>query len=394
MQNLIELIKGIRALPDPVAQEPNFFTIGGGGYLENPTSDLLAIFMGSDGNTPTWLAKALVHCLADHGYFPQEGLTECGWDNLFVEREATINDEQTDSYKRLDLLVTGSAFVLGIEHKVYASAAGNPFYVYDQLLQSRADGRPVLKCVLRPSNYAADVHGDWPVVSYDELLAKAKLFYGSDVAFSPVSKWQFFYTEFLQHLHSLAHPESDNPMDQQSFDFVMQHFVALRKGCSLLDNFEKHLLHVGQAAVSKALQELGVDANINTRAHTWPDARALRFRPDCWGADSDVVLAFYENEEDADLPVSFYIRAYIRKGTEKVDFKTISKELSRVTAEKLDLWEDDEHSQSDHCWLEQGDKFLCFGAYAKDRTLDGNLQALTSLTKWLQRNVYTSAETV
>lgn len=127
MQNLIELIKGIQALPDPVEQEPNFFTIGGGGYLENPTSDLLAIFMGGDGSTPTWLAKALVHCLADHGYFPQEGLSECEWDALFVEREAAVNDEQTDTYKRLDLLVTGSAFVLGIEHKVYASAAGNPF---------------------------------------------------------------------------------------------------------------------------------------------------------------------------------------------------------------------------------------------------------------------------
>jgi hypothetical protein len=390
MQNLIEMIKGIRALPNPVVQEPNFFTIGGGGYLENPTSDLLAIFMGSDGNTPTWLAKALVHCLADHDYFPQNGLSECEWDDLFVEREAPISDEQTDSYKRLDLLVTSSAFVLGIEHKVYASAAGNPFYAYDRLLQSRADGRPVLKCVLRPSNYLADVPGDWPVVSYDELLVKAKLFYGSDVAFFPVSKWQFFYTEFLQHLYALAHPESDNPMDQQSVDFVMRNFVALRKGCNLLDDFEKYLLHVGKAAVSKALQELGVDSNINTRAHTWSDARALRFRPDCWGADSDVVLAFYENDESADVPVSFYIRAYIRKGTEKVDFKTINKELSRVTAEKLDLWEDDEQSQSEHCWLEQGDKFLCFGAYPKERTLDGSLQALASLTKWLQRNAYTA----
>lgn len=108
-------------------------------------------------------------------------------------------------------------------------------------------------------------------------MPKAKLFYGSDVAFSSVSKWQFFYAEFLQHLHALAHPESDNPMDQQSFNFVMQHFVALRKGRNLLDDFEKQLLHVGKTAVNKALQELGVEANISTRALFMAKFKSIAF---------------------------------------------------------------------------------------------------------------------
>ncbi|WP_199103914.1 PD-(D/E)XK nuclease family protein [Aquitalea sp. ASV11] len=394
MQNLIELIKGIRALPEPIPQEPNFFSIGGRGYLENPTSDLLAIFMGGlYGNTPTWLAKALVHCLIDRSELSTSDLEKYGWDDLIVEREVAINDAETDTYKRLDLLVSCSAFVLGIEFKVYASAANNPFDVYDQLLQNRADGRPILKCVLRPNSYAADIKSaSWPVVSYDDLLAKAKQFYGSDVAFAPVSKWQFFYTELLQHLHQLAHPESDTLMDDKSFEFVLQNFSDLRKGRSLLDDFENQLLHLGVTVVSKALSELNVESGVKTAAHTWPDARALRFRPECWGQDSDVVLC-YEETEDEDTSVGFYIRAYIRRGTEQVDFETISKQLCHVTHEKLDLWEEDGVPESEHCWYEQGDKYLCFGALAKDRSLDGTLQALASLTKWLQLNAYTAPAT-
>ncbi|QKJ67316.1 PD-(D/E)XK nuclease family protein [Deefgea piscis] len=392
MQNLIELIKGVQGLPATVMQEPNFFSIGGTGYFENPTSDLLAIFMGGQGGTPTWLAKALVYCLVDQGHFSQDAFDLCEWNELFVEREVSINDELTDTYKRLDLLVTGAAFVLGIEHKVYASAAANPFDVYDQLLQSRSEGKTIIKCVLRPSKYAADIRGDWPVVSYDELIVKAKLFYGSDIAFTPISKWQFFYTEFLQHLYGLAHPENENPMDKQSFDFVIQHFITLRKGRNLLDDFEKQLLHQGSATVSKVLQELGVETNIVTRSHTWGEAKALRFRPECWGGESDVVLAFYGNEDDAEQPINFYIRAYIKKGSEKVDFDTISKELSHRTAKKLDLWEDDKNVESNHCWQERDGKYLCFGAYAKDRTLEGTLQALASLTKWLQLNAYSTVE--
>ena len=393
LEKILELVKGIQALPAPVKQEPNFFTIGGSGYFENPTSDLLAIFMGGQKNTPTWLTKALVHCLAEQGHFSEDSLNRCEWDEFIVEREVSINDNQTNTNKRLDLLITGAEFVLGIEHKVYAGAANNPFHVYDQLLQQRADGKQIIKCVLRPNKYSADVPSDWPVVSYDELIAKAKLFYGSDIAFSPISKWQFFYAEFLQHLHALAHPESENPMDKESFDFVNQHFNTLRKGYDLLVDFEHQLLHQGRTYISKALQELNVeDSTITHRIHTWEDSKALRFQPKCWGGWSSVVLAYFGDEDNVEQPVQFYIRAYIEKGTEKVDFETISKELSRVTSERLDMWEDDKH-ESEHCWQESGGKYLCFGAYAKDRTLDGTLKALASLTKWLQLNAYTEIKT-
>lgn len=396
MQNLIELIKGIQALPEPIPQEPNFFSIGGRGYLENPTSDLLAIFMGGlDGNTPTWLAKALVHCLIDRGHLPAVELESYQWDDLKVEREVAINDAETDTYKRLDLLVSCSAFVLGIEFKVYASASHNPFDIYDQLLHSRADGRPILKCVLRPNSYAGDIKAaDWPVVSYDQLIDKAKQLYGTDVAFAPVSKWQFFYTELLQHLHKLAHPESDNVMDKQSFDFVMQNFSDLRKGRSLLEDFENELLRFGRDAVGHALQSLGVDTNINTRIHTWGKIKALRYHPESWGQDSDVVLCYDENSTAREgQSVVFFIRAYIRNGTQKTDFSKIFVDLCKVTHEKQYLWEEDGVEESKHCWYEQGGKYLCFGALAKDRSLDGTLQALASLTKWLQLNAYTAPAT-
>ena len=52
----IEQLKGI-SVEDDV--EFNFFELGGSGYLENPTTDLMALFMGAQKMVPPWLLKAL-----------------------------------------------------------------------------------------------------------------------------------------------------------------------------------------------------------------------------------------------------------------------------------------------------------------------------------------------
>ncbi|MFM0092830.1 hypothetical protein PQR46_38795 [Paraburkholderia sediminicola] len=69
------------------APEPNFFAIGGGGYLENPTSDLLALFMGAERAVPRWLGMALVACLARRGVEGADLLAGTDWDEVTARRE-------------------------------------------------------------------------------------------------------------------------------------------------------------------------------------------------------------------------------------------------------------------------------------------------------------------
>lgn len=56
----MQMLKGI-CVEDDI--EFNFFELGGSGYLENPTTDLMALFMGAQKMVPPWLLKALLCCL-------------------------------------------------------------------------------------------------------------------------------------------------------------------------------------------------------------------------------------------------------------------------------------------------------------------------------------------
>ena len=58
-----DFLQQLDSLPPDAVPEVNFFTAGGSGYLENPTSDLLALFMGENAGVPPWLLNALLHCL-------------------------------------------------------------------------------------------------------------------------------------------------------------------------------------------------------------------------------------------------------------------------------------------------------------------------------------------
>lgn len=379
----------------PIVQPPeqNFFDVGGSGYLENPTSDLLALFMGAQPTVPRWLAKALVSCLIDKGCTAAIDVSEISWDAVTAEREVSEIDLETDTRKRLDLLVASDQFVLGIENKVYAGAGANPFHVYDRLLSSRAAGREIVRCVLRATSRTDDlpVSCDWPVVTYLDLVQKARSLYGHDVAFGPVTKWDFFYAEFLKHLESLASPDHGGTMSDADLTFVSSHFSELRRAQRLLDQFEANLLREGHDAVARALSEAGIDTNVKTAVHSWRDGhRALRFRPQSWGGESDVVLVYYDrSESDINNQIGYYIRAYVRKGSEHVPLDTLKALLVHATRSGQMSWVNEEDET--FIWPESNGNWLAFSAYASDYTRDGSLTTLGDLSQWLQQHAFTSA---
>ncbi|WP_353962178.1 PD-(D/E)XK nuclease family protein [Crenobacter oryzisoli] len=106
-----------RGVANATNARKKFFDVGGLGYLENPTSDLMALFMGSEPGVPRWLAKALFSCLVDRGLADPQQLDSIEWSSVHAEREVSAWDRESESSKRLDLVISDGHFVLGIENR-------------------------------------------------------------------------------------------------------------------------------------------------------------------------------------------------------------------------------------------------------------------------------------
>lgn len=281
--SLSQLLDAIGRLPEKPQGEINFFSSGGRGYLENPASDLLVLFMGATSQATCWLSKALLHCLVGRGLMETSDLEQVDWYRVAAEREVAYKADQAEANKRLDLLVEGNNLALGIENKVYASAALNPFEVYESLLEARSDNRRIFQSALRPETKTSDVPPNWPAITYDELVTQALALYGAELAVQPFSKWQVFYGEFLRHLRTLGNPTRSRVMDQEARTLVLQNFQLLKQAGELLQQFEEELLQEGVSRVTSALVGDGIDTAVSTRSQTWSNGyRALRFFPANW----------------------------------------------------------------------------------------------------------------
>jgi hypothetical protein len=391
---LEELLLQLEQLPRETAEpEPNFFTVGGRGYLENPTSDLLALFMGGERGVPPWLARALVACLATRHRHGTQLLAGTDWSAITARREVAQWDGKSESSKRLDLVIGDGNFVLGVEHKIYASASHNPFHVYDQLLKQEARGGPVLKCVLRVKGDSSHVPADWPVISYDELVDTALAQYGADVAIGPVSKWQVFYREFLLHLRELANPRLAETMNVQSLDFACDNYTRLLDAAKMLRDMEAALQHEGLMVLAHRFASK--ETALTPRVSTWPDnVKALRYFPAAWGGESQIVLVYYPGtSEGQGAAVRYRLHAYIDRSSITKDIAEIRREFLVDTGEGDRSWNfRSDQKDDERTWSESNGRLLALRVWARKDTKDGVMEALGDLAMWIHDHVYSSGK--
>ncbi|WP_312300207.1 PD-(D/E)XK nuclease family protein [Stutzerimonas nitrititolerans] len=385
--NLSQLLGAIARLPERPQGEINFFSSGGRGYLENPTSDLMALFMGGNPQVPCWLSKALLHCLAGRGLIETSDLEQVDWRSVAAEREVVYKADQAEASKRLDLLVEGNSFVLGIENKVYAGAASNPFGIYEALLEARSDNRRIFQCVLRPEAKTCDVPPNWPVITYDELATQALALYGTEVAVHPFSKWQVFYSEFLQHLRTLGNP-TRSLMDREARTLVLQNFQLLKQAGELLQQFEEEFLKEGVSRVTSALAGDGIDTAVATRSQTWSNGyRALRFFPANWAQtipEANITLAYFQDMDAVDGSVGLEIFLYLNRALIQERREAIESAFYEAGASDRYTW-----SCAEKPWEEGGKtSYLGFKVWADSYTREGALQALGEFAQWAQVVVF------
>ncbi|MGS3152661.1 PD-(D/E)XK nuclease family protein [Aeromonas sanarellii] len=273
----------------------NFFSTSGAGYFENPTSDLMALFMGKDNYTKPWLLTSLLKTLGHD--------IDCiDLSSAMIFREAT-----TSQKTRLDIFIKHDDFIIGIENKVFADTY-NPFSDYNDFLNIQVDNnQTVYRCILKPdSNPAADIEG-WETITYSKLVQSALENFGLDMLKDEFSKWTVFYREFLEHLLSLSGLVEDVVMKEKDIKFVEDNFHALVKVEETLALFKQQTINDVKFVLSKAIS----DSNIVISTNNWEDNyKAIHLTPSKWG-DSGVSFVYYPSSVGDGL--SYYINAWISK---------------------------------------------------------------------------------
>lgn len=392
-------------LPKPEPPTPNLFSVAGPGQHENRLSDLMAFFMGGHPGAPRWLAKALLHALVRKGHFDDEHLQQVDWEAVTTEREAGSWSVESASTKRLDLVVSGNDFVVGIEHKVWASAEHNPFDAYDSLLNSYAV--KAYRCVLCPDDSKESVwvpakEAGWPTLSYSELLASAYALYGQVVAPSDQTKWQIFYQELLQHITSIAQPTEEKTMTKKELEFSLKHFHDLYEASQRLEQLDQELMAEGKSHIAAALHIAVTDINTKNKPDIWNEqTRVWRFFPSAWSnaGASQICLVYYpSSESEGDESIGFEIRAYLENqkssGPWLQEIEQSFLRVTPITKQPDCTWYRDggyKDGNGHDTWYEAKGRWLVLSAWPYEYTKAGAMKALGDLAAWVDEHAFQTA---
>jgi len=279
--------------------EKTLFSIGGRGYYENPTTDLLAYFC--DTNEDHGLGKLVLRAL-----FTSLDLSAEEFPADLTLASTPERELSTSNNNRIDLLLRGSDWVMVIENKIYHHQEGNPFADYkafaekhhNQHLQS---SRP-LYVVLSPNG---DSPNGWKGLSYPRLVAALKEELGGHFIEQPFNKWCVFLRDYILHLDQLMNNE---PEQKERTQFVFENLDELTE----IESLKKNAFEVVRTKLCRSIsKKLGEE--VSAKSHTWYQYPAFRFYQEGKQKKLEIVLYF---EKDA---VSLNTYIYNPSSIEKAD---------------------------------------------------------------------------
>lgn len=351
--------------------EPNFFDVGGCGYLENPISDLMALFMGCSPHVKPWLLYALLDIL-DIDFEEIDPAT------IYVEREATSKDGY-----RLDLVIKHDDFIIGIENKVYAYTY-NPFSCYEDILKGYIDNNQcIYKCIIKPECNNAPGYNNWKVITYTNLVNSALSNMGNDFIKTPLTKWNFFYKEFLSHLTYLDKGGyMNNKLSNKDIDFIINNYNLLLKSRDVLSSFEHTIRNEAIQIVSQTLASDRIKTNLNSLSDNY---KALYIKPDCWGGgDTGLTLSYGPSDDTKNLV--FYVDGWINK-KQYTDLASLKEEIERDILINAFI----KSASNDDCTIEINKNktgtylYLSFWGATKDK--NGAMNLLRDMAKWINDKI-------
>lgn len=272
LESLEKMLAEITSLPHFVETEPTLFSLGGRGYFENPTTDILAFFLDPDAHhqLSDLALSALLECLPDN--LAQNNTSLC----TPPEREVS-----TSAGSRIDLLLESDDWIMVLENKIYHHQ-NNPFESYQHFVNERADmkNKQPLLVVLSPDGIAPE---GWQGISYPQLLDVLSEKLSKAFISQPLNKWHILLREFILHVESLMKTPK---VADKTEAFILDNLDAIQQAVQLKNSVIKSL----QQDCLQYLSQQFSDKEVDTRLQHWHGCPALRFGFNHWKTESDVVL--------------------------------------------------------------------------------------------------------
>ncbi|GHC52971.1 PD-(D/E)XK nuclease family protein [Roseibacillus persicicus] len=210
-------------------QETTFLSIGGRGYYENPTSQLLQFFLNPQQEHG--FGNLFLECfLASLQPSPKYPLDRFLKGILSVEREVPTSDK-----KRLDLVLEGDDWLIVIENKI-RHHENNPFESYETYVRTRSQhGIAALQVILAP--FPGEQRKNWLRVTYQDFLARleTRLETWSD---SKNGKWLVFAQDFVKHFQQELYTL---PMNDERVRLAESYYPEIEKAEALKREYLAHL---------------------------------------------------------------------------------------------------------------------------------------------------------
>ncbi len=288
----LQLLERIRELKE-TRREPTLFSIGGRGYYENPTSDLLAFFLRPDAGHElgTLFLEALFDSLANEG-----GASRVSKSGLRLEKTSVDREWPTDTGKRIDLLLQGRGWAMVIENKVYHEQ-NNPFDEYERYVRTHLGAADPILVILSPQG-EAHAQG-WIGLSYGTLFGRIRSALAETFPDPCASRWGIFAKEFIRHiLETLCTPAMTDPeiqlIEENFVEVERLKALSVRYGSVMVEEIRRRMT----AATGKA--------DPSVRVLRWPQEWAIGASYPHWG-DMEIVW-FRTGEYLADIRLCVFCR--------------------------------------------------------------------------------------
>lgn len=256
---------------DQSESHATFLSIGGRGYYENPTSDLLRFFIKPTNAHK--LGTLFIDAFLEVAAFEKAPNSEA---TLDVEREARTKEE-----KRIDLVVSSSKWLLMIENKIW-HAQVNPFEQYEELAAKLANGRDTYFAILSPSGHT--VRKNWIGVCYQNFIAAIDSRLAKCSPEIQASKWFHFAQDFTLHLSQELYTQTMTP---EELAFVENNHQQLAEAAKLQRRYREHFKH----SLPEFMNRVG-----NTEgSYSKDDGWCIRLKHPTWQNSN---IAWFQDEGD------------------------------------------------------------------------------------------------
>lgn len=265
--------------------ETTIFNIGGRGYYENATSDVLAFFLDP---------------IREHGFNAtvlESLLSAAGIGSSDFEPVSPPQREFPSlAGNRIDIWVEGKSHVLVIENKI-RHAAVNPFEDYERTARKAFPDKKALLVLLTYRDERVielDAYGKeleeskrkWKTARYQDVIKDLRARMGHILMDLAYTKWTLLLREFVL---TLEEEMADEKLEQALLEFGTKNAAPLFEARDLLNKF---VTQVAEQALSVVAAECGVAINkCATRFHSWSDGQAIRLLvPARWGGNTNITL--------------------------------------------------------------------------------------------------------